>query len=309
MERKSSWIEQNITLDKLTIDEAKELYKKSISSSDEQLKKLYLDKTILGTLYVVYNYIERNNLKLFEHSQYDIDDIQSAFVEIWMEKIRNGELLKVDKYSLIFSKAFINEVYNNLGGSDIVISEQFKITSEHLVDLFYAYIKLKNAGKEFNFYDLMNEFNNNRKYYFHRISYYPEDSVLLLLLENMYNNLNFDKTDDLDISKNKIEDYIKILVNNSVYSSLSNDMAIDDPSDKLLDDIFFDSFIDDVDDTLRDDRKREVIHQRFGLNGDRPKTYEEVGNVFGVTRERIRQMEARALAELRTTSKIKKYIK
>jgi DNA-directed RNA polymerase sigma subunit (sigma70/sigma32) len=38
-----------------------------------------------------------------------------------------------------------------------------------------------------------------------------------------------------------------------------------------------------------DDREHKIIFQRFGLDGGKPKTLEEVGKKFGVTRERIRQ--------------------
>jgi RNA polymerase primary sigma factor len=38
---------------------------------------------------------------------------------------------------------------------------------------------------------------------------------------------------------------------------------------------------------------------RFGLDGDEPHTLEEIGKVFGLTRERVRQIEAGALAKLR----------
>jgi RNA polymerase primary sigma factor len=41
-----------------------------------------------------------------------------------------------------------------------------------------------------------------------------------------------------------------------------------------------------------------VLTLRFGLGGDEPKTLEEVGAIYGVTRERIRQIESAALKEL-----------
>src|SRR5882757_1360706 len=48
-----------------------------------------------------------------------------------------------------------------------------------------------------------------------------------------------------------------------------------------------------------DDRERKIIFQRFGLDGGKPKTLEEVGKKFGVTRERIRQLQNIALMKLR----------
>ena len=48
-----------------------------------------------------------------------------------------------------------------------------------------------------------------------------------------------------------------------------------------------------------DDREKKIIFQRFGLDGGKPKTLEEVGKKFGVTRERIRQLQNIALSKLR----------
>mgnify|MGYP000669246964 CR=1 FL=1 len=48
-----------------------------------------------------------------------------------------------------------------------------------------------------------------------------------------------------------------------------------------------------------DDRERDVVRMRFGLDGEQPRTLEEVGRRFGVTRERVRQIEARTMAKLR----------
>ena len=48
-----------------------------------------------------------------------------------------------------------------------------------------------------------------------------------------------------------------------------------------------------------EDRERTIIFQRFGLDGGNPKTLEEVGKKFGVTRERIRQLQNIALDKLR----------
>ena len=54
------------------------------------------------------------------------------------------------------------------------------------------------------------------------------------------------------------------------------------------------------------EREREVLHFRFGLEDGRSYTLEEVGKRFGVTRERIRQIEAKALRKLRHPSRSKK---
>ena len=60
------------------------------------------------------------------------------------------------------------------------------------------------------------------------------------------------------------------------------------------------------------DREKEVVRLRFGLDGDQPQTLEEVGRQFGVTRERIRQIESKTLAKLRhphRRQKLEDYLK
>jgi RNA polymerase primary sigma factor len=60
------------------------------------------------------------------------------------------------------------------------------------------------------------------------------------------------------------------------------------------------------------DRERTVLKLRFGLDDGQPRTLEEVGKVFNVTRERIRQIEAKALRKLRhptRSKKLKEYLR
>src|SRR3989344_5844284 len=75
---------------------------------------------------------------------------------------------------------------------------------------------------------------------------------------------------------------------------------VDAASKQLLKD-----HLDEVLSTLSD-REARVLKLRFGLEGNKQMTLEEVGKVFGVTRERIRQIEAKALRKLKHPSRRKK---
>ncbi len=80
----------------------------------------------------------------------------------------------------------------------------------------------------------------------------------------------------------------------------SQPSPVDAASKQLLKD-----HLEEVLSTLSE-REAKVLSLRFGLDGGLPRTLEEVGKVFGVTRERIRQIEAKALRKLRHPSRRKK---
>jgi len=77
---------------------------------------------------------------------------------------------------------------------------------------------------------------------------------------------------------------------------VGDDSAVD-PAENLSDK----NMQEEIADLLRvlDDRERKIIMSRFGLDGGNTRTLEEVGEKFGVTRERIRQLQNIALAKLR----------
>jgi RNA polymerase sigma factor (sigma-70 family) len=79
------------------------------------------------------------------------------------------------------------------------------------------------------------------------------------------------------------------------------DTGVVDPADTALEGDAM-SQIEAALDAL-DDRERIILVLRFGLGGEEPQTLEEIGAHFGLTRERIRQMQNRALAKLRHPSR------
>ena len=68
---------------------------------------------------------------------------------------------------------------------------------------------------------------------------------------------------------------------------------------------FLRDYLNDVLETLSD-RERKVLIMRFGLDDGKSKTLEDVGREFNVTRERIRQIEAKAIRKLRHPTRARK---
>lgn len=81
------------------------------------------------------------------------------------------------------------------------------------------------------------------------------------------------------------------------FGDIVGDAEAQDPFELLRDKDLQDEVGDLLD--ILDERERKIINQRFGLDGSQPKTLEEVGEKFGVTRERIRQLQNIALNKLR----------
>ncbi|OGY10566.1 MAG: RNA polymerase sigma factor RpoD [Candidatus Blackburnbacteria bacterium RIFCSPHIGHO2_02_FULL_44_20] len=122
--------------------------------------------------------------------------------------------------------------------------------------------------------------------------------------------------EELELSADRVREIFKI-----AQEVTSIDAKVGDDEDSFLGDFIEDtSQPSPVDQASREllkesleevlsslsDREAKVLRLRFGLNGSKPMTLEEVGREFGVTRERIRQIEAKALRKLKHPSRRKK---
>ena len=97
-------------------------------------------------------------------------------------------------------------------------------------------------------------------------------------------------------------------VGDSEDDSTLADFIPDDNNDNLfIEPQFYNIMRNDLMDVLQTltEREQKVLALRFGLNDGHPRTLEEVGKIFNVTRERIRQIEAKALRKLRHPSRSK----
>ena len=96
----------------------------------------------------------------------------------------------------------------------------------------------------------------------------------------------------------------------SVLGDFVEDEERDSPEDSAANQILKEQLSEII--ATLSSREQKIIRLRFGIGGGKPHTLEEVGNEFRVTRERIRQIEAKALSKLRKnkdTKKLHEYLK
>ncbi len=274
---------------KLSIAEAKELLILADNTADLKLKEKYTNEVILGTLYKVCNFIESIDF-LIDNKEYDMDDIILTFCEVWIKHIKNGELLNVDSFSSVLLTPFLTEVSNLILNEKIDYLEMFHTSKDKLINLFKDYIILKNNGNsELN--DLINNSHINK--------------YIITIFDNIYEKFDFS---DEEISRNKIYSFFQILISSRLKERLNKNFVDEHIyEEEIINNKFYSDFNIAVKETLSD-YHMDIINKRFGFDV-KAKTLEEVASIYGVTKENIRQIEAKALKKLRHTRSIIKFNK
>ncbi len=122
------------------------------------------------------------------------------------------------------------------------------------------------------------------------------------------------------IPASEIEDIMRSVINpislNVTYSDdntteIGDLIASEDdtPEEEFMQSNLHDIIEEILKEVLPEYRERKIIIERFGLDDDTPKTLEQVGKKFGVSRERIRQLEKKAMRKLRIHARSNKKIK
>ncbi len=247
----------------------------------------------------------------------------------YIEEIQNNEDMGVvETFVKANERLVLKEVSRYL---------RYQTTSVDFDDLYQlGYIGLLKAAKRFDL-SMDNEFSTYAIYWIRQtiMRGIQDDSLVIRLPVHRWDSLSklkrlesvsetsFNKIDyewiseELDLSMEKLLELI--IIRNTFMNNTSLDIPVGVDEDTNLGDFIADDYsiedliissdlknnLNELLDTL-DPRSRAVIIKRFGLNGGEPMTLEEIGKEFDVTRERIRQIEAKALRKLRHPTRIKK---
>lgn len=125
---------------------------------------------------------------------------------------------------------------------------------------------------------------------------------------------------EMDISLEKLSDLKKCIFKPlSILLPITSDdneenflinIIEDTKSENIIDKIIKNDLKDDIKKILSklSDREQEIIKLRFGIDNDKEHTLEEIGQKYGITRERIRQIESKIINKLKESNRLKDYI-
>lgn len=215
---------------------------------------------------------------------------------------------------------------------------RYQTTSMDFDDMYQlGYIGLLKAVERFNL-EMENEFSTYAIHWIRQsITRGINDSSLLVRIpvhrwdslanlrkleyksEEKFNKVDYDWiSKESDLPKEKVMELV--MIRNTFMNNVSLDIPVGIDEDTSLGEFIADEDYSveeiitsmDLRNSLEeilnilDGRSKDVIIKRFGLNGQEPMTLEEIGEIYNLTRERIRQIESKALRKLRHPSRTKK---
>lgn len=295
----------------LNINEAKELYKTSVESNT---KNNYINELIMGTLYVVINFISTKGLVYLNSSTYDMNDVISVCNEIWINKINSGKLLQINSFTEMFDGDFYNKLCDGLGIQKYSM-EDLNFNLDLFVQLLVDYMKIKETENNFNCLKFIEYLKKSEKYknIFWRMYYYPEHIDyyeiynLCEIFDGIIESFEFDES-TIEISKTNIDKLKHILISNGFEYIRPdiNSIVVEDTAETIINDYSRKQIVDIVMNSHLSDSHKEILIKRYGLLDNERHTFEEIAKEQGLTRERIRQKEAKALRTLRHPGYVKK---
>lgn len=289
-------------------------YFKKIEKGDKKARKEFAERNMALSLWVV-DTLKANKLKYVRMPKED--QLAYGF---------EGLLKAIDHFSVdkgcMFSTYAVPTIYNHLLRCIAEERRSYYSTSYGVLEMMDTISNIenefKNQGETASVQDIANILgiaeDRARDYQkiMNRIGYGEKIESIENLKDTEYDSI-VDNAHDSDYIVETESGYVLDGVyvdsdkNNTVQEVISSDFENEDNQsvEELSETNSLKASLNQVLETLTD-REEEVLRMRFGLDGDSSKNLEEVGARFSVTRERIRQIEAKALRKLRHPSRSRK---
>lgn len=223
-----SWNLQFQDQKRLNYKQTKELINLANETEDEKLKKEYFNQAILGTQYVIYNFLKTTKIHCFSSTETPTEDIIATVYETWIEYIKNNALKENETFSKVtFSNKFSNKVMEKLGIRQQLrkkpsdkYSTEFNNMALHrsnteLTEFFMTYYIATNSGQDVE--EALNKYETYKT-----LLPFEKDGTITFFKK--ITNYIETSTDYRDISPANIRNYIEMIIANTI----SNDSLEDE---------------------------------------------------------------------------------
>lgn len=315
MQRLNTWFKDYACFEKIDLNTACNLYLNMLNQSPDGFDKDINDRIILGTMWVVYDFLRKSILTTFQIDLFSFDDVISATVELFAEKIENGELLTCYTCKDLLCSDDISKVLAKVNPllDDWKDSNGFK-NYKKVSDVLYYYIMFRTRCKEDDFdnfvlyleidanLDLNEKFLRNIALCYKDLQRFYSEFTNFGTNEKFVKKLSNRAITSLlpvvfsSIKEKTVFERDSLYLKDNFFESLENEERI-----KLIENIFSKNIcnLDIIQQVILSKRLGYDIVE--GAGAFEPMSYKEISADLGITRARVKRQEVKALKKVRET--------
>lgn len=278
MSKLDLWYEKIKNNQTLTLPEVKVILNLANQMPDPKKKDIYINEVINGTLYVLYNYLKNNDFEMFNSQSYDMDDLINSFLEVWIEDIKSGRILKVSHFSYLINRPFLKRVIKSLGVNDDILNYDIGIDNKSFIAIFKNYLALKNKFNDVSFNELLESLKNNQELF----NLLKNNQSLYLIICAIYKRLNIKEEFDFNVASTAIEKNLPLFVEMGINEKLNASLKQDTMEDEIILNKYYDDIFKVLNNIPLKEREKMVIDKWFGFD-DEPLTFREIGKDLGIS--------------------------
>lgn len=302
------WLKTIEKYPKLNLSEAKVLYSSIKNDTNEIERRKKREKLIMGTLYIVCGYINKDYLYILNNNSYDMDDIINTYNEVWIEILDSCDLLKIKSFYQLFNAPAYTKITSKLNSMKIDY-KILNLNKENLGFLLYNYIKKSENKGPLKYEDFINFLleekvinKNNLSTYFHLLRV----QTIYVLFEEIRKIV---KNENIIIKKYKLNYLSTLLIDKALnnlnkkgYNKIEDISFVEEKiyKERLLDIIFNQSKLTDI--------EKDIIKRIYGFNYNESKSHLKVAEEKGITKGDVFSIEMKAIRKLYMSKELRNYV-